>query len=87
MCMDTSPNGTQVAWGNHLGEVFVSSFSCNADEEPDLRTIQGRVKAKRGKYLILHQTLKSNKIISIDNEARLGTPSGNATAAATFVST
>lgn len=47
MCIDTAPNGRAVAWGNHLGHIFVSSFDLNESEEPDLRTIAGRVSNKR----------------------------------------
>ena len=48
MCMDTATNGCQMAWGNHLGQVFISNYDLNAqDDEPDVRTIQGRVQARR----------------------------------------
>ena len=51
MCMDTASNGKQVAWGNHLGQIFISTYELNGTEdEPDIRTIQGRIAAKRSKY-------------------------------------
>lgn len=50
MAMDTSINGKQVAWGNHLGQIFVSNFDLNGEEDQvDLRTIQGRLQHKRSK--------------------------------------
>ena len=46
--MDTATNGLQMAWGNHLGHVFISNYDLNAvDDEPDVRTIMGRVQARR----------------------------------------
>jgi len=39
-----------MAWGNHMGQIFISNYDINAnEEEPDLRTIQGRLQAKRSK--------------------------------------
>lgn len=50
MCMDTASNGKQLAWGNSAGQIFVSPYSIGqAEEEPDIRTIQGRIQAKRSK--------------------------------------
>ena len=49
--MDTAKNGKWVAWGNSNGQVFMSPYELNGtEEEPDLRTVQGRVQAKRSKY-------------------------------------
>ena len=46
MAIDTAPNGKIMAWGNHLGQVIISHFDLNNDQdEPDIRTVQGRVKA------------------------------------------
>ena len=50
MCIDTAPSGRHVAWGNHLGNIFVSSFDINESDEPDLRTVRDRVSNKRSKY-------------------------------------
>jgi len=47
MCIDTAPSGRHVAWGNHLGNIFVSSFDINESDEPDLRTVRDRVQNKR----------------------------------------
>ena len=49
MCIDTAPSGRHVAWGNHLGNIFVSSFDINESDEPDLRTVRDRVQNKRSK--------------------------------------
>lgn len=53
MCMDVSPNGKMLAFGNGNGQIFVSQFELNGNEdEPDLRTIKGRIAAanNRGKH-------------------------------------
>ena len=48
LCMDTATNGTQMAWGNHLGHIYISNYDLHAvDEEPDIRTVMGRVQARR----------------------------------------
>ena len=37
-----------MAWGNHMGHIYISNYDLNAvDEEPDVRTIMGRVQARR----------------------------------------
>jgi len=61
MCMDTANNGKQMAWGNHMGQVFISQYDLNGqEEEPDLRTIQGRLSAKRNADMMRQSTtLKS----------------------------
>lgn len=51
--MDTAKNGKWVAWGNSNGQVFMAPYELNGvEEEPDVRTIQGRVQNKRGKLTI-----------------------------------
>lgn len=46
MCLDVSPNGKQVAFGNGAGQIFVSQFELNGNEEEiDMRSIKGRMAA------------------------------------------
>lgn len=50
MCMDTAKNGRSVAWANHYGQVYISFYDLQGEEkenEPDLRTIKGRLEHKR----------------------------------------
>ena len=54
MCIDTAANGTQMAWGNHLGQVFISGYEVAAnEEEQDVRDARGllRLANKRSKSL------------------------------------
>ena len=61
LCMDTSKNGKWVAWGNSYGQVFMSPYELNgAEEEPDLRTVAGRVAAKRSKFDLLYMHVFTN---------------------------